>query len=159
MGDTTMKKHLLILCLLLCIAASAAVKPINSQTIVLKPGWNLVTLERPIIATDAERFIALKPITLDAAQKSYVFCSDKDKLKIGTGYWIFPKTAQTIELTREQSQTTWETTGLGNGWNLVGVADNSTWMNQATDIWQWLNGKFQKVSKEELKAGKAYFVR
>ena len=48
---------------------------------------------------------------------------------------------------------------MNNGWNLVGVADNSTWMNQATDIWQWLNGKFQKVSKEELKAGKAYFVR
>ena len=153
-----MKKHLLILCLLLCVAASAAVKPINSQTIVLKPGWNLVTLERPVIAADAERFIALKPITLDAAQKSYVFCSDKDKLKIGTGYWIFSKTAQTIELTRDQSQTTWETTELGNGWNLIGVADNSTWMNQATDIWQWLDGKFQKVSKEELAGGKAYFV-
>ena len=153
-----MKKHLLILCLLLCVAASAAVKPINSQIIVLKPGWNLVTLERPITDADAERFIALKPITLDSTTKCYVFCSNKDKLKIGTGYWIFSKTAQTIELTRDQSQTIWETTGLGNGWNLVGVADNSTWKNQATDIWQWLNGKFQKVSKEELTAGKAYIV-
>ncbi|MBR4902648.1 MAG: hypothetical protein IKZ46_17035 [Victivallales bacterium] len=153
-----MKKHLLILCLLLCVAASAAVKPINSQTIVLKPGWNLVTLERPVIAADAERFIALKPITLDSAQKCYVFCSNKDKLKIGAGYWIFSKTAQTIELTRDQSQTTWETTELGNGWNLIGVADNSTWMNQVTDFWQWLDGKFQKVSKEELAGGKAYFV-
>ena len=154
-----MKKYLLILCLLFCVAASAAVKPINSQTIVLRPGWNLVTLERPIIATDAERFIALKPITLDATQKCYVLCIDKDALKVGTGYWIFSKTAQTIELTRDQSQTTWETTGLGNGWNLVGVADNSTWMNQATDnIWQWLNSKFQKVSKAELTGGKAYIV-
>ena len=154
-----MKKYLLILCLLFCVAASAAVKPINSQTIVLRPGWNLVTLERPIIATDAERFIALKPITLDATQKCYVLCIDKDALKVGTGYWIFSKTAQTIELTRDQSQTTWETTGLGNGWNLVGVADNSTWMNQATDnIWQWLNGKFQKVSKAELTGGKAYMI-
>jgi len=153
-----MKKHLLILCLLLCVAASAAVKPINSQTIVLKPGWNLVTLERPIIAADAERFIALKPMTMDSAKKSYVFCSDKNKLKIGTGYWIFSKTAQTIELTRDQSQTTWETAGLGKGWNLIGVADNSTWMNQVTDIWQWLNGKFQKVSNAELAGGKAYFV-
>ncbi len=154
-----MKKHLLILCLLLCVAASAAVKPIDSQTIVLKPGWNLVTLERPIIAADAERFIALKPITMDSAKKYYVFCSDKDKLKIGAGYWIFSKTAQTIELTRDQSQTTWETTELSKGWNLVGVADNSTWMNQVTDIWQWLNGKFQKVSPEEkLTGGKAYIV-
>lgn len=133
MGDMTMKKILPILFLLLCVAASAAVKPIGSQTIDLKPGWNLVTLERPVIAADAERFIALKPITLDAAQKGYVFCSDKDKFKIGTGYWIFSKTAQTIELTREQSQTTWETTGLNNGWNLVGVADNSTWMDRSGD--------------------------
>lgn len=153
-----MKKHLLILCLLLCVTASAAVKPVNSQTIVLKPGWNLVTLERPITTADAERFIALKPITLDSASKSYVYCSSKDKLKIGTGYWIFSKTAKTIELTRDQSQTTWETAGLNKGWNLVGVADNSTWMNQAADIWQWLNGKFQKVSKEKLTEGRAYMV-
>ena len=153
-----MTKKLLMLCFLLCLVASAAVKPINSQTIVLKPGWNLVTLERPVIAADAERFIALKPITIDSAKKCYAYCSSKDKLKIGTGYWIFSKTTQTIELTRDQSQTTWETAGLGNGWNLIGVADNSRWMNQATNVWQWFNGKFQKVSKEELTGGKAYIV-
>ena len=157
-GDTTMKKLLIIFCILISLSAIAAVKPINSQTIVLKPGWNLVTLERPIIDTDAERFIALKPITIDSARKCYAYCSSKDKLKIGTGYWIFSKTTQTIELTRDQTQSTWETAALAHGWNLIGLADNSVWQNQATNIWQWLDGKFQKVSKEELAGGRAYFV-
>ena len=154
-----MKNYLLILCLLFCLTTFAAVKPINSQKIVLRPGWNLVTLERPVVAADAERFLALKPMTLDPARKSYVYCTSKDNIKIGPGYWIYSKTAQTIELSRNQSQTNWETANMANGWNLIGVADNSTWQNQATDIWQWLNGKFMRVSKDELVAGKAYFVR
>jgi hypothetical protein len=158
-GDMTMKNYLLILCLLFCFTTFAAVKPINSQKIVLRPGWNLVTLERPVIAADAERFLALKPMTLDPARKSYVYCTSKDSIKIGTGYWIYSKTAQTIEMRRDTNQTAWETAALTKGWNLVGVADNSTWQDQATDIWQWLNGKFKRVSNDELVAGKAYFVR
>ena len=159
MRRTTMKKHLLILCLLFCITAFAAVMPITSQKIVLKPGWNLVTLERPVIAADAERFLALRPMTLDAARKCYVYCTSKDNIKIGTGYWIFSKTAQTIELRRDTSQTVWETAALTKGWNLIGVADNSTWQDQATDIWQWLNGNFQTITNEELTTGEAYWVK
>ena len=158
MRDTTMKRNLLSLCFLLCLASSAAVKPIESQTIVLKPGWNLVTLERPVTTDDAEDFLGLRPITLDSAKKCYVYCSSKDKLKVGTGYWIFSQTAQTIKLKRDQSQSTWETAALVQGWNLIGLADNSVWQNQEIDIWQWLDGKFKKVHKNELKEGKAYFV-
>ena len=83
----------------------------------------------------------------------------KDDLKVGVGYWIFSRTAQPpIDLVHEQSQTTWETAALTQGWNLIGVADNSTWMSQVTDIWQWLNGKFQTITKEELNTGDAYWV-
>ena len=158
-GDMTMKNYLLILCLLFCLTTFAAVKPINSQKIVLRPGWNLVTLERPVVAADAERFLAFRPMTLDSARKCYVLCPDKDSLEIGTGYWVFSQTEQTLELKRDQSKTTWDTAALADGWTLIGVADNSTWMNQATDIWQWQDGRFQIVSKDELTTGKAYFAK
>ena len=141
-------------------AIFAAVDPISSQKLELKPGWNLVTLTRPITAESAERFLALHPMKLDADNKCYVRCTSKDVLKVGVGYWIFSRTTQPpIDLVHEQSQTTWETAILTQGWNLIGVANNSTWMPKATDIWQWLNGKFQKVSKEDPTVGNAYWVR
>ena len=154
-----MKRHLLLLVFGACLAAFAAVKPINSQMIVLKPGWNLVTLERPIVASDAEQFLALRPMMLNAARKCLVCCEDREMLKIGAGYWIHVNEAKTLELMRDQSQTTWETVGLRRGWNLVGVADNSTWQTQATEIWQWADGKFQIITKDELVEGKAYWVK
>ena len=153
-----MKKQLLIFGLLICLVASAAVKPVSSQIIVLKPGWNLVTLERPVIETDMAKFLSLKPMMFNAEGKCYVQCTAEADIKIGTGYWIFSKTGRTLEFVKDQNKTTWETTGLMEGWNLVGVADNSTWQDQATEIWQWLNGKFRKVAKEKLVLGKAYWV-
>ncbi len=154
-----MKRQLIpTLCLLLCLSAVAAVKPVDNQTITLKPGWNLVTVERPVIDADTEKFLALKPMMLDTARKCYVICTDRNSLGIGTGYWIFSHTAQTLELTRAPNMGTWHTATLTDGWNLIGVSNDSTWMNQATAIWQWLNDRFQIGSKDELTDGKAYWV-
>ena len=159
MRRTTMKNHLLILCLLTSLFAFAAVDPGSSQKLELKPGWNLVTLTRPIADESATLFLSLKPMMLDTKNKCYVRCASKDDLKVGVGYWIFAKiTPAPIDLVHEQSQTTWETAILTQGWNLIGVANNSTWMPKATDIWQWLNGKFQTITKEELTTGEAYWV-
>jgi hypothetical protein len=118
-----------------------------------------VTLLRPVVADDAERFLALRPMTLDTAQESYFPCSAPDDLKIGTGYWVFSPREQTLKLYRNQNMTTWETASLDSGWNLLGVADNSTWMDQASEIWQWQNGMFQTITKEELTPGEAYWVK
>ena len=137
----------------------AAVVPKSTQTVELKPGWNLVTLEHPIVDDiEAKSFLVLQPMTLDAETKSYVRCTSLADLKIGVGYWVFSANGQEIQLTKDQSQTTWETATLKPGWNLLGVADNSDWIDQATAIWQWLDGKFQTITKEELKAGNAYWI-
>ena len=160
MGNKTMQKYILVLFLLASSAIFAAVDPISSQRLELKPGWNLVTLTRPITSESAERFLALQPMKLDADNKCYVRCTSEDDIKVGVGYWIFSKTAQPpIYLVHDQSQTTWVTATLTQGWNLIGVANNSNWMIQATDIWQWLNDKFQRISKEELTIGEAYWVK
>ncbi|MBR4675931.1 MAG: hypothetical protein IKP00_15845 [Victivallales bacterium] len=83
-----MKRQLIpTLCLLLCLSAAAAVRPVDNQTITLKPGWNLVTVERPVIDSDMEKFLALKPMMLDAARKCHVICADRNSLAIGTEYF------------------------------------------------------------------------
>ena len=154
-----MRKQLLMLGLLASLSAFAAVDPVSSQKLELKPGWNLVTLTRPIVAESVTLFLSLKPLMLDAWNKCYVRCTSKDDIKIGVGYWIFSRTEQPpIDLVHEQTQTSYETAGLTNGWNLVGMANNSTWMSQADEIWQWLDGMFQTIAKEELPTGGAYWV-
>ena len=159
MRKTAMMKHLLILCLLASFFAFAAIDPVSSQMLELKPGGNLVTLTRPIADESATLFLSLKPMMLDTKNKCYVRCASKDDLKVGVGYWIFSRTEQSpIDLVHDQAQTSYETAGLAVGWNLIGVADNSTWMNQAIEIWRWLNGKFQTITKEELTTGEAYWV-
>jgi len=44
-----------------------------------------VTLIRPITAESAERFLVLQPMKLDADNKCYVRCANKDDLKVGVG--------------------------------------------------------------------------
>jgi len=99
-------------------------------------------------------------MTLDIDTKCYVRCTSKDDLKVGVGYWIFSRTEQPPkDLVHDQTQTSYEIAVPTGGWNLIGVADNSIWMNQATVIWQWLDGKFQTITKEELTKGEAYWVK
>jgi len=68
-----MKKHLLILCLLASLFAMAAVDPVSSQKLELKPGWNLVTLTQPIADESATLFLSLKPN--DAGHQEQVLCA------------------------------------------------------------------------------------
>ncbi len=155
----TMKRLMMILFVMTCVAAIAAVKPVSSQTITLKPGWNLVTLERPVVEADMAKFLSLKPMKLDATGKCYVRCMEMADIKIGAGYWIYSNTERAVEFVTDQDKTSWETATLTSGWNLIGVADKSTWQSQAAVIWAWKDGQFQKVSQAELTAGVAYMVK
>ena len=154
-----MRQFLTILLFGCALSVFGAVVPGSSQKLELKPGWNLVTLTRPIVNASAEYFLSLRPMTLDIDTKCYVRCTSKDDLKVGVGYWIFSRTEQPPkDLVHDQTQTSYETAVPIGGWNLIGVAGNSTWMNQVTVIWQWLDGKFQTITKAELTTGEAYWV-
>ncbi|MBQ6472840.1 MAG: hypothetical protein IJJ33_12720 [Victivallales bacterium] len=154
-----MKKNILVFLTLACLSAFAAVDPISVQKLELRPGWNLVTLTRSLTAESALHFLKLHPMTLDVTGMCYVQCTGKDDLKVGVGYWVFSRTPQqTIELVHDLAQTSYETADLTAGWNLIGVAETSTWQTLATKIWQWVNGHYQSASQEELAAGKAYWV-
>ena len=155
-----MKKQIFALCL--CVfalsAAYAAVDPVSSERLELKAGWNLVTLTRPIVEEHVVRFLGLHPVTLSADGARYVRCADRNDIRIGVGYWIFSQKDQEIEFAHDQAQKTWTTAGLSAGWNLIGVAKDSTWQADAGEIWQWRNGVFSLVAKDKLKSGDAYFV-
>jgi len=132
--------------------------PPLSQKLDLIPGWNLVTLERPIVAADAAKFLALHPFTLDANRNTYVRCRNKDDLIIGRGYWFFSTKSQKLLLTQDKSQSSEGTTSLKTGWNLVGMADNSIWSEQTAIFWQWQENMYKIVPTQQLQKGKAYFV-
>ena len=153
------RQFLTILLFGCALSVFGAVVPSSSQKLELKQGWNMVTLTRPLVDDSAEDFLSLQPMTLDIDTKCYVRCTSKDDLKVGVGYWIFSPTDQPPkDLVHDQTQTSYETAVPIGGWNLIGVADSSTWIDQATAIWQWLDGKFQTITKEELKAGNAYWI-
>ena len=156
----TMNRRLLTFGLVafLCLVGFAAVEPVASQKLELKPGWNLVTIQFPVVEADLERFLALQPMRLDAARKCFVRCVRKSEVKVGAGYWVYSRGAQTVELTQDQSQTAWSTMPLSSGWNLIGVASQSAWQGRASVIWQWLDGGYQVVSPAELTAGSAYWA-
>ena len=149
------------------ISFAAALKDLedNDQWSVLKlrPGWNLLTLRRPLIASDAQRFLALHPVAFDTKGKCYFQCVNKSQLALGAGYWVFSATARDIVLEHDPSQTSWKTMGLKQGWNLIGVADGSAWQSKATAIRKWQRqGKgepYQPVTQKELVPGQGYWAK
>ena len=152
---------LLIAIILLVGNAEAAVVPSSSskQTLELKPGWNLVTLTRPLdsMQGNVQKFLSLKPIRFDVNNGAYVVCERMEDLKAGIGYWVFSREKQTIELALDGTQPVAEPT-LASGWNLVGKTDSEAWAETATLIWGWENGYFKIISNNELKVGHAYWA-
>ena len=145
--------------MLLSISAMGAVVPVSTQTLVLKPGWNLVALTRPLesMQSNLDKFLSLKPFAFDNASGSYMHCVKAENLKPGDGYWVFCPNAQTVELALDVKQAVAQPT-LRKGWNLVGMTDGASWPDSAVVIWGWKDGRFVQVSKSELQAGKGYWA-
>ena len=156
-----MKKQiqLFVLGLFLCITAFSAVIPISVQTLQLKPGWNLVTLTRPLesMPGNIDKFLSLKPFAFDYNSRAYIRCNKAVDLKAGYGYWIYSDKSQTVELALDTTQTVGQTT-LMKGWNLVGMTDEASWPNSTDFIWTWKNGRFVQVNQTELQVGNAYWI-
>ncbi len=152
-----MKTRLLALAFcLLSIVAFADV--ILVPGVELHAGWNLVTLRCPIAQGDVASLLALGPMRFDAANQCYVRCTSASDIKVGVGYWVFISGTPVL-LPPDMTQASWQTAGLGSGWSLIGMASNSSWQSQATAIWQWQNGGFQKVAAGDLVTGQAYWAK
>lgn len=154
-----MKHQLFVFWLILCMTSFSAVVPVSTLTLQLKPGWNLVTLTRPLesLQGNVNKFLLLKPLSFDRKSSAYVFCSHAEDLKPGVGYWIFSGKSQMVELALDPTQTAVQPT-LKSGWNLVGMIDGATWPNAAVAIWGWKDGRFVQVNKTELQVGCAYWA-
>ena len=155
-----MKFALILSLLLISIVAFAAPQPISTQVIELKPGWNLVTITRPLddANKNIERFLDLHPFMLNKEQKTYVQCLEKDDVKVGVGYWVFAKTAISIELTQDITRTSWDTADVSQSWDLIGQTEKSTWKDKVSSIYKWEDGRFQSVASSEVKVGLAYWT-
>ena len=151
---------LVVAVMLLSVCVQAAVVPSSKQTLELKPGWNLVTLIKPLdsMPGNMQKFLSLRPIRFDIRNGAYVFCERAEDVKAGIGYWVFSRENKTVELALDTTQTA-TMPSLEKGWNLIGLTDDMSWPDLAKAIWSWRNGSFKLVvEKEDLKAGIAYWV-
>jgi len=125
----------------------------------LLPGWNLVTLPKQLENTSSgiQKFLALRPITLDADNHCYIQCNHEADVKTGMGYWIFSNRRETVELSQNISQTV-SLPELKSGWNLVGFLEDSDWATSDVEVWSWRNSRFVYIDKQDLQIGQAYWV-
>ncbi len=74
---------LLMAVMLMAVCAQAAVVPSSKQMLELKPGWNLVTLTKPLdpMPGNVQKFLSLKPMRYDDACGAYVVCNDSENLR------------------------------------------------------------------------------
>ena len=145
--------------MLLSVCVQAAVVPSSKQTLDLKPGWNLVTLTRPLdsMSSNVQKFISLKPMYFDISNNAYVFCERAEDVKAGIGYWVFSREKKTVELALDTTQMAAQPS-VEKGWNLVGMVDGAAWPDSADVIWTWQNGSFKLADKSDLHAGHAYWA-
>ena len=153
------KAVLLIAVILLAVCAQGAVVPVSTQTLELKPGWNLVTLMKPLdsMSGNVQIFLAMNPVRYDIGVRAYVFCNHSEDVKAGVGYWVFSQEKKTVELALEDNSAVVQPT-VTKGWNLVGMTDGALWPDSAAAIWGWQDGSFKLLDKKDLKVGNAYWA-
>ncbi len=134
--------------------------PQPTQTLELLPGWNLVTLTKQLKdkPDGVQKFLSLKPMTLDSEGGSIIMCNDATSVKAGIGYWIYNKVSQSVELVQD-TETPVSQVELKPGWNFVGMTEDASWPDSATAIWSWQNGRFVPIDNlEDLQIGQAYWI-
>ena len=153
------KHQLFVWGLILCITSFSAVVPVSKQTLELKPGWNLVTLIRPLesLPGNVNKFLSLNPIGFDGQCNTYMICNGAEDFKAGAAYWIFSFKSQTVELALDTTQTDVQP-AVKAGWNLVGMTAGASWPNSAVVIWAWKDGRFVQVDKTAVQIGYAYWA-
>ena len=150
---------LMVAVMLLSVCVQAAVVPSSKQTLELKPGWNLVTLMKPLDSkpVNLQKLLELKLVRYDVDCGAYVFCDRSEDVKAGVGYWVFSQKKQTIELALDVDSAVMQPT-VTKGWNLVGMTDGASWPDSAVAIWGWQDGSFKPIEKKDLKVGNAYWA-
>ena len=141
------------------IACTAELKDLEDSdslsVLRIQPGWNLLTIRRPLTTDDAERFLALHPLALDADNMCYARCAEPSQLAVGAGYWLFSFKARDIVL--EHGQGAGQAIGLADGWNLIG-AEGSNWPVAASLILKWGRIMYMPVKEEQVTEGRAYWA-
>jgi len=155
-----MKKILSALVLLASVSfCFAAVEPTEGakQTITLKSGWNLVTLNRKVDLTgeNPQIFLKLNPVRFDSSNGSYIDCKKSEDLIPGASYWIYNEKAETVTVepdlalvagNKEAAEAT------AGKYSFVGMAAGSKWADDAECIMKWDGNTFVATDAAEVKA-------
>jgi len=117
----------------------------RDTALTLEPGWNLVSLVRPVTAGSIGQLLAASPLRMQAGA---VRCTTVDDIKLGIGYWVFTKDRKRIELMPDLSQTAGKDIALAKGWNLVGTSrEVPEWLPMAKKMYIWEAGLYLLINK------------
>jgi len=112
----------------------------NDVALDLEPGWNLVSLRRPVTAESVGQLLAASPLRMES--ETYVRCTKAEEIQVGVGYWVFAETYRRIELVPNMSQA--GDIELVKGWNLVGTdRETPAWLPLAKCIYIWEEQKYR----------------
>ena len=141
------------------IACTAELKDLKDSdklsVLRIQPGWNLLTIRRPLTSDDAKRFLVLQPLALDADNMCYVRCAEPSRLAVGAGYWLFSFKERDIVL--EHGQGAGQAIGLSDGWNLIGAVGGD-WPDAADLILKWGRIMYLPVTENQGTEGRAYWA-
>jgi len=117
----------------------------NDVALALEPGWNLVSLRRPVTAESVGQLLAASPLRMES--ETYVRCTKAEEIQVGVGYWVFAETYRRIELMPNISQGAGDIE-LVKGWNLVGTdREAPAWLPLAKEIYVWETGTYRLTPK------------
>lgn len=127
--------------------------------LLLRPGWNLITLQLNPLAETERRLADYHPMTV--ASKSYCVAN---KLVAGEGYWVFNRRNNVVSVDVVGDMLTTKPPIVKRRWQLIGIVSDVTLgefrQGMVLHVWQWSGGGFRLVQDDAqvLKGGQAYWM-
>jgi hypothetical protein len=121
-----------------------------ANTLILAPGWNLVTLR--VLPKSPEEFRQFSPRTLDPATGSLVIAED---FELNRSYWFFSAADTTFSYETTSSAKTF--TPQSGKTNLTGLSDGNSFFDlndKFNSFWSWDGSLFRQLpNSDDLQVG------
>lgn len=115
------------------ILLNLKVEKITDDKIILKSGWNFISVPKALAKPAAEDFFSpvsksgFAPMTWDAENEKWITVSENTKVTPLTGYWVYAEKPTTLYVVYDKDVTSVPASKrVYEGWNAVGVSGTKT---------------------------------
>ncbi|MDQ0288539.1 fibronectin type 3 domain-containing protein [Oligosphaera ethanolica] len=129
----------------------------TQPAVSLLAGWNMISVPLNLTVESQESLLSYSPFTLDGDLGSYILANS---VLPGKAYWIFAASPDYLPLAGDVPQN--GNLELGDGWNFVGVVEETFLPAAEYIVWEWALGSYRPpvVINNEicLEVGKGYWI-